>query len=73
LTSAIQKQPRERPQGALPLRPSAIHSREGGRSRKCAPEDAEFRRVAFLRTTRRAAFELKMLSDFDLLRKISLD
>jgi hypothetical protein len=45
----------------------------GGRSRKCAPEDAEFRRDAFSRTARRDAFELKMLSDFDLLRKISLD
>ena len=35
----------ERPQGGLPLRPSAIHSREGGMSMKRPPEDAALRRA----------------------------
>jgi hypothetical protein len=35
----------ERPQGGLPLRPSAIHSREGGTLMKRPPEDAALRRA----------------------------
>ena len=35
----------ERPQGGLPLRPSAIHSREGGMSTRRPPEDAAPRRA----------------------------
>jgi hypothetical protein len=35
----------ERPQGGLPLRPSVIHSREGGMPMKCPPEDAALRRA----------------------------
>jgi hypothetical protein len=42
-------------------------------TRMRSPEDADLRRGATVVPSRHAAFGLKMLSDFDLLRKISLD
>src|SRR5439155_18876577 len=63
LTRTSGKAPLERLQGALPFRPSAIHSREGGKSRTRAPEDADFRRGATVVPSRHAAFEWKTSLD----------